>query len=518
MKKFHFVVLPFIFVCISLLSCDVLRNGIFEVSFWSPGEGYHDPDLTGDIILDFSLEPDRNSVERAFLLSEDGLGIAGHFSWQKNRMIFNPAVPLAANRVFTVTLKTDAQDTKGLSLERQFEAVFTTRESGGRPALLATVPEDGGIMPAERGNVELLFSGPLDRNSLQNLSFSPAISGVWSVFCETLEENQCRAVFTPSENWQNGRAYRLTIGAAVQSSVELEAGRGYALHFVAGTDYDPPELISASALDQSGAAALVLVPFSESATENTGWERNHRLCLVFSEVVDIASVNSALSCEPSLRLVLETEPGYSDTVVFRFSDVPVYNASYTISLRRTVKDRAGNTMEAKGTTEADLIWHIRADGVNSMPPVLRGLRFPKVPGSANDLIVFTPEILFDDFPVKSENYAFDRGIDAWIELYFETAPNASIDLLSLMDQFKFSATNDALSFSPRLMVSPGVITGSSFSVDDPASGWEDFCRVEIRGVLTNHPYAGMVTVEVGAGLKDSLGNKSAEAMRILLLK
>jgi len=523
MKRFHLLVyFSFLLVCVScvsLLSCDILRNGIFEVSDWSPGKGYHDPALTRSIALDFSLEPDRNSAERAFSLSDGDRSIAGHFSWRTNRMIFTPAVPLAVNKVFTITLKTDAQDTKGLSLERQFEAVFTTRYGGGRPALLATVPEDGGILQAERGTVELLFSGPLDRNSLQNLSFSPSISGVWSI-----EENQCRAVFTPSENWQNDRAYRLNIAAAVQSAVELEAGRNYTLHFSAGTDHDPPELLSASALDENGAEARVLAIAGETAAENTGWERNYRLRLVFSEEVDTASVSSALSCEPSLGLILETEPGYSDTVVYRFNDVPVYGASYTIVLRNSVKDRAGNTLETKRSTEANgntgasLIWYIRADGENSMPPVLRGLRFPKVPGSSGDLITFAPDRLFADFPVESGNYAFDRGVETWIELYFETVPNASVDLLSLMDRFRFSATNGALSFSPRLMISPHEIAGSSFSVGDPASGWDQFYRVEIRGVLTNHPYAGMVTVEVGAGLRDSLGNKSAEAFRFLLLK
>jgi len=534
MKRFAFNATPivsmlsFIFICVSLLSCDILRNGIFEVSSWSPGEGYHDPALTNNIALDFSLEPDRNSAERAFSLSEEGRSIAGHFSWQANRMIFAPAVPLAVNKVYTIVLKTDAQDIKGLSLERQFEAVFTTRYGGGRPALLAAVPEDGTVMQAERGTVELLFSGPLDRDSLQNLSFSPAISGVWN-----LEDTQCRAVFTPSENWQNGRSYRLTIGAAVQSELEVEAGRGYMLHFVAGTDHEPPELLSASALDDTGADTMILTVAGESATENTGWERNFRLCLVFSEAVDTASVSSALSCEPSLGLILETEPGFSDTVVYRFNDAPVYNASYTISLRKTVRDMAGNTLETKdnteanGNTEASLIWYIRADGENSRPPLLRGLRFPKTPGSsrsANDLITFTQELLFADFPVESGNYVFDRGVDTWIELYFETAPNASVDLLSLMDRFRFSATNGALSFSPRLMISPNEMISPyemnnvSFSVGDPAPGWEDFCRVEIRGVLTNHPYTGMVTIEVGAGLRDSLGNKSAEALRFLLLK
>ena len=169
-----FLTLAFVIVVFLLfiLSCDILRNGLFEVSGWNPGSGYHLPSSV-EIALAFSLEPDRNSVERAFSLSENGNVLAGHFSWKGNRMIFTPASPLVLNRDYLVVLKTDAHDTKGLNMERQFEGVFTTRNGAGRPLLLGTVPVDGGIIAETRGRVELLFSSPMNRSSLQNLSFSP---------------------------------------------------------------------------------------------------------------------------------------------------------------------------------------------------------------------------------------------------------------------------------------------------------------------------------------------------------
>jgi hypothetical protein len=416
-------------------------------------------------------------------------------------MVFTPSAPLAVNKDYCITLKTDAQDIRGLSLERQFEGVFTTRDGGRRPALLASVPEDGGTIETERGKVELTFSEPVNRLSLQNLSFSPSISGVWS-----LGENEYSAVFSPLEDWINGREYSLTVGTALQDKTELEAGRSYTVHFTAGTDYTAPELISASALDVKGVPAIVLSAATGTAEINSGWEKDHWLLLVFSKPVDSVSVSSALSCEPSLGMIPETTPGYSDTITFRFSSPPLYGASYTLSLRQSVRDKAGNAMKE------NINWHILADGKNSKPPVLRGIRFPTIPGSTSDLLTYTTESLFADFPVSGNTYTFDTGIDAWMELYFETAPGAVVDLLSLMEKFKFSATNGALSFSPRSM------KDYSFSANDPVSGWENFHRVEIKGILTNHPYMGMITIEITAGLKDSLGNKSAEAFRLLLLK
>jgi len=127
-------------------------------------------------------------------------------------------------------------------------------------------------------------------------------------------------------------------------------------------------------------------------------------------------------------------------------------------------------------------------------------------------LVYNTENHFADFPIESYNYPFDIGVNTWIELYFETAAGAAIDPISLMDRFRFTSTNSALSFSPRLIML------SAFSVQDPVPGWEDLTRVEIQGVLTNRPNTGMVTIETTAGLRDSLGNRNSETQRFLLLK
>ncbi|MDR2662828.1 MAG: Ig-like domain-containing protein [Treponema sp.] len=493
-------------------ACDILRDGPFEVAAWSPGGGYHTP-AGLEVALVFSEEPDRTSVERSFSLTENSRIVSGHFSWSGSRMIFNPASPLEANRDYLIVLKTDAQDTRGLSLERQFEGAFTTRPGTTRPRLLKTVPPDGDILAELRGPVELLFSSAMDRSSLQYLSFSPAVSGVWA-----LEEEGRRAVFTPSEDWITGREYRLNAGTELADAADLETGRPYVLHFSVGTDRTGPEVLAAYALDPAGTVALVLEPFDGSVAENRGWERTYRLKLVFSEPVDTAAVSAALAGTPALGMILESPPGYEDTLVYRFSDPPGYGSSFTLTLGKTVRDRSGNTMAAQ------TLWHVRADGGASSPPVLKGMRFPLFPGAVSgaDLVTFTPEDQFADLPVQNKYYAFDTGVSTWLELYFALSPAepgvspvpplVSIDPLSLMDVFRMTATNGALSFSPR------EIRLSGFTLPAPVAGWEEFCRVEIRGVLTNKPYTGMVTVEVGMGLKDSLGNAGVEAYRLLLLK
>jgi hypothetical protein len=481
-------------------SCDLLRDGPFEVSGWSPGEGAHNPPPS--VSVWFSLEPDRLSVERSFSLTEDGKAVSGAFSWDASRLFFIPSAPLEKNREYLIGLGTDAQDSKGLSLERRFEASFSTRPKNVRPVLLESFPPDCGILSGERAAIRLVFSEAMDRSAFGGFSFSPSVSGVWSA-----EDFGRNAVFTPQENWSAGKQYRLTVDPEIKSENGLGVGKQTILHFYAGLDTESPRLVSAFVLDRDGAAALK----ADSDGENTGWERGCGLELVFSEPVDSASVLSALSSVPSLGFALQSPPGYAERHVFRPASEPVWGSSFTLELDNSVKDAPGNTLAEK------FRYTIRADGPRSKPPSLIGIRLPLEPGEADTKpVVYRPEDLFFDLPLENSVFPFDTGTAFWIELYFDTARgtpgSAGIDPFSLMEKFSVTVTNNALSFSPR------EIRLSAFSIPEPVPGWEAFSRVEIRGVLTNRPYGGVVTIQTAQGLADSFGNSSGAVFRILLVK
>ncbi|MDR2047845.1 MAG: Ig-like domain-containing protein [Treponema sp.] len=485
-------------------SCDLLRNGPFEVSGWSPGEGIHDPPPS--VSLWFSLEPDRSSVERSFSLTEDGTAVSGVFGWDASRLIFVPSAPLEKNRDYLIGLGTDAQDTGGLSLERRFEASFSTRPESARPVFLESFPPDCGILAGERETIRLVFSEAMDIASFGVFSFSPSVSGLWS-----LEDSGRGAVFTPQENWITGKNYRLTVDAEIKSEYGLGLGRQTIIHFSAGLDTECPRLVSASVPGGENSPPRFLEADPGNGCENSLWERDSRLEFVFSEPVDSASVVSALSCEPSPGFVLQSPPGYGDRHVLRPASAPAWGSSFVLELGNSVKDRSGNTLAEKYR------YNIRADGPNSKPPSLAGIRLPLVFAEADtDPVVYRPEDLFAPLSLESSVFPFDTETDFLIELYFDTAGGpldfAGIDPFSLMEKFGVSVTNNALVFSPR------EIKLSGFSVPEPVSGWETFSRAEIRGVLKNQPYGGMVTIQIAQGLADSFGNQSAEVFRILLIK
>ncbi|MEW6564349.1 MAG: Ig-like domain-containing protein [Spirochaetota bacterium] len=495
--------------------CDILRSSPFLVVRWSPGEGSH-IDFTGPFLsLEFSHEPDRYSVERSFTCTEDGLALAGTFTWEGKQLRFYPAGGFRANRDYRINLSTDAQDTSGLSLDKGFEGVFSTRPEAKRLVFTGSSPADGGTLePSGPGPlfepVLLYFSHPLAVESLyQYVSFSPSIQGLWELSPATSDPSgPVTARFTPLEAWQTGKQYLCAISKDLPDLYDRPMGCAYTLHFIAGTDREPPKLLHIQALDAQNAVAGSLV-FTEwygdvgpaaAIPVNEHWERTYRIVLEFSEPVDPSSLKNRLSIQggPGFTITPLFPPSTNFTVTF--TDSPVYGNTYTLSLGAGISDLQGNT------STQQVLCKLHVNGESSKPPRLVGIRFPLAPGSGTgdyEPVIFAIDAPFADFPVQngSDRYPYDVPSNTWMELYFDVAPNASIDPISLMESFSISATNSALSFSPRKILKDG------FTWAEPEPTWRHLERVEVQGVLTNSTNAGLVTLSLSTALMDSLGNR-----------
>ena len=227
-------------------SCDILRLSPFEILQWGPGEGrYIDPD-TVSVFLEFSLEPDKASVEKNFSLLEDGNKVRGIIQWQNLKMLFFPLVPLEYCRDYTLELSSDAHDTKGLSLDRTFEGRFSTRPDDTRPQLLDFFPEMYSITEESRAEIRLLFSREIPINSLyDNVSFSPAMNGIWRY------ENS-QAVFSPLDPWIYGKRYEIRISGSLQADNGKTMSRDFLSYFYTGPDSEKPCLLGAWRLSDDG--------------------------------------------------------------------------------------------------------------------------------------------------------------------------------------------------------------------------------------------------------------------------
>ncbi|MDR1231232.1 MAG: Ig-like domain-containing protein [Spirochaetaceae bacterium] len=477
-------------ILVLFLSCDILRSAPFEITSWSPGEGYRDINGGIAISVQFSRGADRNSVERSFEFSEDGVKSNGRIVWSNDdKLVFTPSTPPQSGHDYAVVINTDAQDTQGVSLEKRFEGRWTTRplDTGGRPSILATLPLDGGVIAPGYTTVAIEFSTVVPINACNNhISFSPQIKGSW-----TLDYSGKKAQFTPDAAWRHGTDYKMTVGAAFESSSGNTLGQELVIHFAIDGETVPPELTGVAALEEDGSPVKrggADYTLTEISTENSGWESVYKLLFSFSENIDVSSFKKAVTIEPSLSCAVDTKQAFSDTVVLSFIDRPVFQQRYLITLDSGIKDESGNeSAEAKS-------YRIYVDGKRSKPPELKKL---KIAGNGQSCVYE----MGDNFAVLQ-----DLSDDAAAcTLWFEAAEGTEINLYSLMECFSVSSTNNVVSFSP-LSIEYGAADG-------------DCAPVIITGILTcKNTESGIVTVSVGAGLLDSYGNKQTEARRIVLLK
>ena len=514
-QKLLFALIMILFL---FFSCDILRDSPYEVLAWTPGEGFHDDPSSIRISLLLSHESDKARTEQAFSLTGDKKTISGVYVWEGSRLNFNPVHPLEAGRDYVITLGTGAQDTRGLSLEKKFEASFTTSLSGAKPVITSTEPSDKGNVSGSRGGLRIMFTVPVPLGScIDFISFFPSTSGSWR-----LEDGGKTAYFTPRDPWQAGILYRVNVDSGFKGVSGDVIGSEYITFFSLASDMEKPILECANALFPTGENSVTReeiaierilpgMPGHFSLNDFLEWENHTRLELIFSKPVDLGSLRNLLATEPPVSLIMESEPVFSDRAIFRFAEIPRWGSSFLFRLSSGIKDINGNV------SDDEYLFRINCNGPLSKPPALAGIRLPMAPGNSDgeyDPKTYSPADLFKDLPIKTgeDHFPFGEAVPIWIELYFETAPETEIDLFSLMEFFRVDATNQALTFSPLS------IRTEDFVWAEPVSGWENFQRIEVYGLLTNSTNSGIVSFRVLSGLRDKRGNRSSTDFRISLLK
>jgi hypothetical protein len=290
----------------------------------------------------------------------------------------------------------------------------------------------------------------------------------------------------------------------------MSMGRDFSSVFVIGLDHEKPNLSGVWRLTENGRRELLQEDIPGSFVENSGWEKADRLLFSFSKPVDILSVKNCINVQGAPALVTLSANGFYDEAIFAFEKIPAYESRFSVTVKPGIRDKSGNE------SEGEHLFRVYANGPDSMPPALVGIRIPMVPGNAQDREMKSYAIndLFGDFPINdgNERYPYREETETWIECYFETAPCAFIDHFSLMELFRVNTSNNVLTFSPRN------IRSSDFSVSAPEQGWEEFQRIEIRGTLVNMVNSGVVYIEIASGIRDSKGNINDKLFRISLLK
>jgi hypothetical protein len=526
MKRYKIIYAMFCIV--SLCSCELLRQSRFEVVHCSPDAGYHAETEELVVSVEFSHEPNREKIQKAFSVTEDAIALQGKYIWSGKTLEFRPSLPLKKNKEYKVTVSIDAEDAKGVSLDEQFERSWTSSPSKVRPEILSVSPANNGEVSNASASVLIYFNVEVPMQSLMDyVSFTPSISGYWK-----LDETQKTAEFTPYEKWKPCTEYKISVRQGFESEHGNTIAKEFGSRFTVGGDDVKPQLLRAVVLQKDSSIALknkadyVLecadVDDIDGSVINDGWEADYKLLFKFSKDVNASTVLNAVTAEPAISFELENGPGYYSDIVIKFTKRPAYNAHYILRLGNTVSDSSGNTKE---NVEQ---YKIFTDGAKSKPPELKGFALPVNPagGASASAIIITDR---DNFTLPGLNldadyYTVDAEIPTWMMLFFDAAHGAEINLFSLMESLSFSATNSSVTWTPEIIVNHS--DEFTWRCNSPIYQDEEYrnelsgcIAIEIKGILVNDPTRrGLVTFSCDAGLRDSYGNESTITKQFVLIK
>jgi len=496
MKKCLFTLLLF---CVVLFySCDILRFSKFEVLSWSPGGGFHSEPENIVVSLSFSDDPNKASAERNFSLTGDGNRIRGTFNWEGKKLIFSPLTPLEKNNDYTINLSSDTFNKDGLNMDETFTVFFSTRQDNTRPVLLSFYPEINQTVFNPREEIKLEFSSPVLTRSLHdNVSFSPSMTGLWK-----LENNDKLAIFTPLEQWAQNTRYEIRLSSSLTDINGMNLRNDFLGVFNTFIDKEIPYLLSANRISKNGEIFIL------TSGINDDLEKDDRLSLIFSKPVDSQSLKTYLTIEDGPNLVMETSPGFNKEFIFTFETIPVYESRFTLRIKPGVKDNGGNS------SKEEYVFRIFANGKFSKPPSLAGIRIPLAPNNETDknLVFYAADSLFPFIAITNVNYPSGESVKTWIEFYFDTAQDAFIDLLSVMELFRTETSNNVISFSANQVIQ------NNFTIPQPQSGMENYHRIEIKGNLVNSTNFGVINFLFASGLRDNLGNVNEKLLKFSLIK
>jgi len=497
-------------ICLSLFfSCDILRFSVFEINAWTPGNGYYTEPENIIISLKFSNKPHKASVERHFSLTGNGNSVRGGFLWEEKKLTFIPQTPLEKNTDYTINLSADARDLEGISLDEAFICNFTTRPDISRPVILSCYPSLYEEINELEMQVKLEFSMPVTLKTLyENISFNPSMAGFWD-----LKNDDMLAVFTPCEPWLQNYRYEINVSSSLTDKKGMNIRREFKSIFTTGKDRELPYLLNISRVTKNN-EIIELLPdkgfssVTELSVENTDWEKEDKILLVFSKSIDNISLKNYISAENAPNLVLESLLGYGTEILYRFEKVPDYNSRFTLRIKPGIRDSSGNV------TKDEYIYKGLFNGKFSKPPELAGIRIPMAPQNEEncDPVFINADSLYQIIPITDESYPSREIINTWIELYFITAEGASINLFSVMENFRIDTSNNVLTFSPRQ------IKTNNFKIREPQSGFENLQRIEISGNLINTTNYGIINFMISSGLKDSFNNRNEKSINISAIK
>lgn len=324
MRLFHSsIIILFIFL---FMSCAEVQFPEFVVE---------DCTFTSDSVeITFSNEPNQYLFINSFSIKEDSDDVIGLFEFSDTKAIFYPNDGIKNNYLYEITITTNAEDTNGNSLEKDYKTTYTTRTEFVRPSIVNIIP--GHETQTDNGIEEIIieFSEPIDDVSFRNsLSFSPSFDYTYS-----WDNNGTTVHIFPTAKLNRETRYEIKISTTLMDKNRNTLLNEYRSTFLNYVDTDIPTFTLS--YDDNGSSQ-----FLNSEKINKNIKTDEKLILTFSESINIEYVSSYIEIYPSLNVNIIPDKNTNDKATIEFTKDMEWGNTYRLTIFHGLKDFANNEIK-----------------------------------------------------------------------------------------------------------------------------------------------------------------------------
>ena len=487
-----------------LASCTLLSPRALCITRWSPSSAQPDPAGLSTWV-EFSTAVDATAAEQAFSLTEDGSPMKGSFSWDGNRLSFEPLAPFSAGKDYTMSVADSVEDAQGVSLDREFTFRFSTKSETTRPRILAVSPPAGAAIDDRYAPITITFTEAIDTTSfLRALSISPSVPGSigWSTGGTT-------ACFTPAAPYLWQTEYAVSVGDAARDVNGNRLAEARTWRFSVGSDRQPPLLVELRNVETGLPGSVVLAPQDPAVpglTVTAGFECAWGFQLVLSEEVTRESLSASIMLEPGGMLEITPLLDRASTFLLAPGERLAWDTVHTLTIREGLQDAEGNR------TAEEAVYHFRTNGPGSRPPRVVKVRFRGTPlAEPAEPVDYDPSIPFAALPVGAGSFPVGTSVSSWFDLQVSLAEGAGIDFVSTLEHVTIEETGGCMSMRATALQTTGF--------DDPQPEIiAGAVPLRFHVAIVNAAESGTVSLGFSQGFADSHGNPIPTAWRLPFLK
>lgn len=450
---------------------------------------------TTQVTVTFSAEPDQYMFVKAFTIKEDSASIDGTFCFDDKKAMFIPDEGIKDDYLYELVISTDAEDVHGNSLERKYEATYTTRTEFERPTVVSITPADETNVESQVEEILITFSEGVDINSFRSaFSISPSVE-----YIITAQQDDTVIKIRPSELLDKNKRYDIKVSTKLTDKHRNNLLNDFESTFTNFSDEKTPDY---SISWNDGTNDILL----STQTKNENILNSAELVITFDEKIGIDYIMSYVEITPSISMDITPDRNTKNTASITFGDDIEWETEYTLKVLKGLKDLCGN--EIKQDKTYTLVFNNEKNRPVTIEKVLLDL---KNGGTTYDEISNYCTKTFDVAAFPITGTTVPTNVYAIFNISKEAA---GLSDLSVMNAFSVEYTNTC--FNSIITKTVKILNESQIAGDSKLKAVYDgisvesgkLCVVQIGIEIVNSSSAnvGQLVISFDEDIKDTLGN------------